>query len=439
MSVAPQIAAPLSPSHTGVTTERTHVRPLYGVIYSFKGQDGEHPMAGVIALKGDYYGTTSDGGLKFRTVFEASTSGAVRVLYEFKGGKDGSYPYAGLIAVNGNLYGTTYYGGGGCDRRPPLDGCGTVFKLTPSGSGYTESVLHRFGGLKHKDGSYPTAGLIAVDGVLYGTTWTGGSGTGCGSSSSGPTGCGTVFEITTSGTERVLHNFAVGNPSSAPDGALPAAGLIAVKGRLYGTTYTGDGNYNTSHGPGNYEWGTVFDLEPSGSGYRVLYSFQGNPDGIGPEAGLIDVNGVLYGTTIFGGVYSKRCGYSLNCGTVFKLTPSGSGYKESVLYRFNAGKDGYAPVAGLVEMSGALYGTTESGGKGCPNYYGFKVVGCGTVFEVSTSGNESVLYRFKGPPDAMSPHAGLLDVNGTLYGTTSIGGVNTCGSTNCGTVFELTP
>jgi uncharacterized repeat protein (TIGR03803 family) len=121
------------------------------------------------------------------------------------------------------------------------------------------------------------------------------------------------------------------------------------------------------------------------------------------------------------------------------LTPSGSGYKESVLHRFNAGKDGYAPVAGLVEMNGALYGTTESGGEGCPNYYGFKVVGCGTVFEVSTSGKESVLYRFKGPPDAMNPHAGFLDVNGTLYGTTSSGGVNKCGSINCGTIFELAP
>jgi uncharacterized repeat protein (TIGR03803 family) len=137
----------------------------------------------------------------------------------------------------------------------------------------------------------------------------------------------------------------------------------------------------------------------------VLYNFQGGPsDGCSPRAGLIfDAAGALYGTTDSGGSSSFY-------GTVFKLTPSGGTWSESVLYSFTGGGDGANPRAGLIfDPSGALYGTTVSGGSH----------GRGTVFKLAPSGTESVLYSFQGGSDGAAPFAGLIfDASGALYGTT---------------------
>jgi uncharacterized repeat protein (TIGR03803 family) len=130
--------------------------------------------------------------------------------------------------------------------------------------------------------------------------------------------------------------------------------------------------------------------------YKSLYSFKGGTDGANPSAGLIAVYGELYGTTGGGGTYGH--------GTVFKVSTFGT---ETVLYRFKGVPDGAFPVAGLIEVNGALYGTTQLGGT-----YG--AYGDGTVFKMSTSGAESVLYRFKNVPDGANPEAGLIDVNGAL-------------------------
>ncbi len=309
-------------------------------------------------------------------------------LYSFKGGDDGAQPFAGLIELNGTLYGTTAYGGTGCSGS---SGCGTVFESTTSGQ---ETVLYRFQG--GKDGANPYAGLIDVNGALYGTTAGGGT-----------SNDGTVFKITTSGEETVLYSF-----KGAPDGLAPNANLTVWNGKLYGTTRAGGTGCSGSSG-----CGTVFRITTSGE-ETVLYSFQGEQrekDGATPLAGLTKLNGALYGTTANGG--------KDNLGTVFKITASG---RETVLYRFGRrGANGFDPEAGLINVKGTLYGTT-------PHSYGAHLQG--TVFEITPSGKETVIYFFKGGNDGGFPEAGLFELNGGLYGTTTVGG----GRHENGTVFQIT-
>jgi len=194
-----------------------------------------------------------------------------------------------------------------------------------------EKVLHSFTGTPG-DGEYPLAGLIYVHGTLYGTTQWGGDG--CGA----PHRCGTVYSITTSGEEKVLYSF------RGSDGAFPHAGLIDVNGTLYGTTYYG----------GAQSDGTVFSVTTAGI-EKVLHSFGSGSDGVEPDAGLIDVNGTLYGTTDFGGA-SKHCG-SAGCGTIYSLSMSGA---EQVLHSFAGRRDGGYPLVSLVNLNGTVYGTTAS-------------------------------------------------------------------------------
>ena len=155
----------------------------------------------------------------------------------------------------------------------------------------------------------------------------------------------------------------------------------------------------------------------------MLHSFgpYGSEDGVYPTAGLIDVNGTLYGTTGGGGA---SCSSSGGCGTVFSVTTSG---KETVLYSFAGEPDGEFPVAGLLNVKGTLYGTTADGGARCSPR------GCGTVFAITLSGAETVLHTFR-RIDGEYPAASLIDVNGTLYGTTVYGGAD-----GGGTVFSLSP
>src|SRR6202042_301702 len=150
--------------------------------------------------------------------------------------------------------------------------------------------------------------------------------------------------------------------------------------------------------------------------YAVLYSFKGgSADGATPSAPLLDVNGVLYGTTSGGGDSGN--------GTVFSITSSGV---ETVLHNFEGGSDGADPVAGLINVDGTLYGTTVSGNRNR----------LGVVYRISTGGIERVLHSFSGQPgDGRNPGAGLLDVKGTLYGTTPYGGSYRCGGVGCGTVY----
>lgn len=321
-----------------------------------------------------------------------------KVVHSFRGYPDGRLPLAGLMDVGGRLYGTTHWGGTNSDCKVyPLGnyGCGTVFSVASGGG--KEKVLYRFGvGTSGRgSGSLPAAGLIAVGGVLYGTTATGGSYSGC-TSSNYAGWCGTVFSITPSGTEKMLHSFGSGS-----DGSYPVASLIDVKGTLYGTTSEG----------GAYSGGTVFSITTGGT-ENVVHSFNGT-DGSWPCAGLIDVKGVLYGTTSEGGAY--------NDGTVFSITTDGY---ETVLHSFGQGTDGKDPIAGLIDVHGTLYGTTYGGGT-----YEY-----GAVFSISLSGTEKIVHNFGNGSDGEEPEASLIGVNGKLYGTTALGGRH-----GRGTIFALSP
>ena len=380
--------------------ERTHVRPTFSVLYSFKGlNDGRDPHAGpLVKIKGTLYGTTEYGGGPCHgrcfggTVFTITTSGTESVLHSFETASgDGKNPRAGIIDGTGTLYGTTVHGGSASCY------CGTVFKLTLSGA---ETVLYSFTG--KPDGYGPDAGLLDVNGTLYGTTINGGA-----------NGDGTVFAVAPSGTETVLHSFA-----GKPDGAHPYAGLVNVNGTIYGTTTSGGANCGSTGG-----CGTVFTITPSGA-EAVLYSFKGGPgDGRYPtQANLLDVDGTLYGTTKHGGPN--------NGGTVFSMTTSGA---ETVLHSFGGSEDGVFPYGGLLDVNGTLYGTTSNGGTGSCLRYG-NVPGCGTVFKTTTSGTETVLHNFDGLKEGRFPYSGLTDVRGMLYGTTTAGGTK-----NAGTVYSISP
>jgi uncharacterized repeat protein (TIGR03803 family) len=245
------------------------------------------------------------------------------------------------------------------------------------------------------DGGFPYTGLIRdSSGDLYGTTYT-----------QGEYGYGAVFKVTPSGTESVLHSFA-GPPS---DGSYPQFGSLTLDGagNVYGVTPSG----------GEFGYGTVFKVTATGT-ESVLYNFTGGSDGREPYGGMArDSSGNLYGTTVDGGNY----GY----GVVFKLTPGGT---ESVLHNFDLlSTDGAYPLGNFIrDSSGNLYSTTYEGGASF----------VGTVFEVTTSGVESLLYSFKGDPvDGAGPYGGglLRDSSGNLYGVTDAGGAN-----GLGMVFKLT-
>jgi uncharacterized repeat protein (TIGR03803 family) len=292
-------------------------------LHSFEGTDGSLPLAGLVqAPNGGFYGTTFDGGTNHNdgAIFKITAQGALTTLHSFRS-TDGANPTAELVQTpNGVLYGTTFDGG-----APSSDG--TVFKIIPAG---VLTTLHSFHG---PDGKLVRAGLVqGKDGKFYGTTESGGA-----------SGDGTVFSITPSGTLTTLHSF------EGADGQAPLARLIQdSNGNFYGTTYGG--------GPTGD--GTIFSITPAGS-LTTLYGFcsQSNcADGASPFAGLIQgTDGNLYGTTRFGGANGQ--------GTIFKITTSGVfAMLHSFCLQSNC-IDGANPLAGVVQdTNGILYGTTAYGG-----------------------------------------------------------------------------
>jgi len=389
----------------------------FTTLFSFDGMNGDGPTDGLIqATNGDLYGTTGAGGANpgffgggGGTIFRIAPSGTLTTLYSFcslSGCTDGFGPNGELIqATNGYLYGITMYGGAGDDCSDTLS-CGTVFKMTSSG---TLTTLYSFCSESNcPDGAEPFDGLVRPpNGEFYGTTYAGGA-----------YGYGSVFEITPSGTRTTLYSFcSQGQPCK--DGFGPSAGLVrAANGDLYGTT-----SYDGANGNG----GTVFKITPSGT-LTTLYSFcsqAGCTDGLSPYARLVEAtNGDLYGTTVFGGTNVL--------GTVFKITPSGT---LTTLYSFCSQAscaDGYYPYAELVQATdGNLYGTTEYGGANKQ----------GTVFRITPSGTLTTLYSFcseSGCTDGGSPFGGLVqDTSGVLYGTTELGGASVTCYQGCGTIFRL--
>jgi len=390
----------------------------YQLLHSFAGgSDGAIPEGPLIDVKGTLYGTTSSGGgtgcggTGCGTVFKITPQGAESVVYAFQGGADGQNPSGGLISVGGALYGLTPGGGTGC-------GCGTVFKVTEKG---VESVLYAFAG--GSDGTTPYGGLVNIGGTFYGATYNGG-GTGC---TRDGQGCGTLFQVTSQGAEQVIYRFLGGS-----DGAYPYSNLLNVGGTLYGTTTAGGGSHNCD--PYSDGCGTVFTASVKGT-VSVQYAFKGDAgqvvDGALPYGGLMgDKSGNLYGTTSRGGGASTIC--DQQCGTVFKLTPKGT---ETLLSQFDAANVGGIPFAGLVSVKGLFYGVAYIGGgsgEGCDNG---GAAGCGAIFALTKTGPATSVHEF-GANDGTKPFGGLINVKGTLYGTTTSGG---SGTSNNGTVFAFTP
>lgn len=387
------------------------------VLHSFTGYaDGAYPDGNVVLdAAGHIYGATTNGGnLTCSTgcgvVFELSLDGGgtwkEKVLHTFTATNgDGAYPNGSLVFDSGgSLYGTANEGG--LNTKACGSTCGIVFRLSPSKSGWKETILYQFTG--GQDGANPAAGVVFdSQGNLYGTT-------------SGYDVYSTVFELSHSSnawTFATLHTF-----NSAGDGSRPNGLTLDAAGNVYGTTWNGGAN----------GWGAVFELAQSQGSWTesVLYSFQITPDGITPRAGVVlDASGNLYGTTSYGGANGG--------GAVFELAQNHGLWTEKILYSFQAGKDGTTPYGSVLRMpNGDLLGTTQQGSEN----------GFGTVFDLTPSGGayrEKRIYTFPAT-DGDFVHSGLIaDGAGNLYGTTRQGGLNQCPTSGfsysgCGTVFELT-
>jgi len=380
------------------------------ILYGFTGgNDGGDPASALVFdSAGNAYGTTVTGGtFGYGTVFELSPNGSgwtETVLYSFAGSPDGKNPYGGVtLDASGNLYGTTVAGG---NSTCSGDGCGVVFKLTNSGGHWRESILYNFQGGKDGAGS---GGAVVFDsaGNLYGTTPDGGA-----------RSMGVVYELIPGAngqwTEKILHSFTGGN-----DGGVGSLGalLIDSAGNLYGVAEVGGANGS----------GTVYRLSPGANGTwkgTTLYAFKGKPDAGSPYGGLIlDQAGNLYGTTYYGGANGG--------GAVYELHKAGGVWKEKVIYSFQNGSDVNSSTTTLVfDAAGNLYGTASAGGgQSCD---------CGGIFKLTRQGNswsESVVHAFAGDPDGAFPYYGLfLDQAGNLYGTTVQGGTS-----NQGAIFQFTP
>ena len=324
----------------------------------------------------------------------SSTVGAqtFNAVYSFKGVSDGANPLAGLIFSSGTLYGTANSGGS--------SGLGVVYKINSTTG--LQGVVYSFAG--GADGANPEAGLLMKGGILYGTTVGG-----------GPSGAGTVFEVTTAGKETVLYSFTGG-----ADGGSPEATLISDSaGNLYGTTFSG----------GTSGKGTVFKLvRPTVTGAKwteqALYSFGAGTDGANPVASVtFDKAGNIYGTTSAGGLYSY--------GTVFQLKPSGSTWTENILYEFQLMNDGGIPYGGVTFLNtSTLVGTATDGGEGGAN-------GGGTVFELTQLSGGGWTFKVINSLAGWGisgTYRTILHSSGKIYATTHCDGAH-----NAGTVYELTP
>jgi uncharacterized repeat protein (TIGR03803 family) len=273
-------------------------------------------------------------------------------LYSFLGGVGGNSPSGGLIVDNaGNFYGTAQYGGQGTIDGQRPTGYGLVFELSPKSDGtWSEKTLYQFGGYP-SDGAQPVASLILDSaGNLYGTTYQGGDG-GCTSTNGTLIGCGIVFKLSAengSWHETVLHSFLGGTH----DGQFPLAGLALDKsGNLFGTTLSGGVGWVEGDAAG-----TVFELSPAaGGGWQetLIVSFAGSTGDASPYGNLIfDASGNLYGTAA-----------EFSGGAVFKLSPNSSGgWDYSDLYSFNDAPYSGVEAGVIFGPNGILYGTSWFGG-----------------------------------------------------------------------------
>jgi len=357
------------------------------LLYSFAGTSGIYPQASVIYESGILYGVTSSGGsgLSYGTLFSYNvSSNTLATLHSFTYPPftNGKQPQASVIYESGILYGTTTAGG--------TSNKGTLFKYDLSTS--TLTTFYSFAG-QPTDGSQPQNGVIYESGILYGTTFNGGT-----------DDKGTLFSYNlTSNTLTILYSF----DGTGTDGSYPEAGVIYQSGILYGTTRTG----------GSSNFGTLFSYDLTSNILTTLHSFTGSgTDGSYPKADVIYQSGILYGTTFIGG--------SSNLGTLFSYDLTSS--TLTTLHSFTGiGTDGKNPLASVIYQGGILYGTTANGGSS----------NLGTLFSYNLASNTlTTFYSFTGQPtDGSQPYAGVIYQGGILYGTTYSGG-----SGNQGSLFSYT-
>lgn len=368
------------------------------MIHDFTGgADGAVPGYTLLNDGNGFIGAANQGGAGYGTVFRlAQKSGtwAVKPLYNFTG-DDGQPGWGVIHGSKGSLFVTASYAsvmGGPCGSALELDRATVPARPAK----LTGTLLHTY--VKSQDGC-PTGNLLRdASGNLFGVTQDGGA-----------NGWGSVFELSPSGSgwsETILYSF-----RGAEDGGAPYSEVVMDDaGNLYGTASASTVNH-----------GTVFELSPSGSGwtYNVLHAFSGGTDGGQPVAALtFDHAGKLFGaSTSFG---------ANGGGTIFEFKPSGSAWKFKLLYSLS-GSDG--PVAALaLGKTGTIYGTAFFDGA-----YGY-----GSVFSLAPSGRKwryTDLHDFTGGADGGYPGGGVvLDAAGNLYGTAVLGGAN-----GRGVVYEIVP
>jgi len=409
----------------------------YKVIHDFCSKrncgDGADPQAPVtVGPDGALVGTTADGqfGSGIGTVFRLSFAQLhdkwrYQRLHTFckNGCSDGAGPLAPLIIdTAGNLYGTTQTGG---------SSCGTIFEVSAPIRGHKPqfTVLYTFAAGSNCPGGGQVRNRLAYAGQSSGLLYDGTSPLFSTSASGGVGNAGNVFMLTpgTPWTYTALYNFC--SQARCADGQDPSAGVtLDANGNIFGVTGIG----------GIKNGGTAFELQSPGWTYKKLYDFCQDTrrcaDGTGPGGELVfDAAGNLFGTTTRGGAAHKGC-----CGTIYKLTPQGTGWSESVLYNFCSRPnclDGEIPTGPLVmDASGALIGTTFLGGG---NNSGESLNGAGTVYRFDGTALQT-LYSFCALPqctDGALVSGGVsADQAGNLFGTTIAGG-----KIDEGAVFELSP
>ena len=373
-------------------------------LYAFTGtSDAGYPGGALIYRKGALYGIangayeTSSHGTAFK--FDLATS-TFQVLYTFKGGADGSGP-SDLIIHGDTFYGATVSGGAGCKGS----GCGTIFTLDPESG--IESVLYNFPEPKNNLSASPT-GLLYRNSTLYGISQSGGS-----------FGHGSVFAFdlgTKTGTD--LYSFTGG-----ADGSNPGFNLLFIGGLLYGATQFGSGSCADGF------CGTIFTVDPTTGAENTLHTFAVGIGGNTPHSNLIDHNGLIYGSTIYGGDLS--CGNG-GCGTVFSIDPASGAYNVVQTPATN-----HERIIGLAAHGNKLYETVlpPNGHRNLLNE------GELASFNLS-SGKRTLLYNFdhgRTGADGSQPDAPLVYDHGVFYGSTTAGGGTGCGNHGCGTLFKYVP
>jgi uncharacterized repeat protein (TIGR03803 family) len=355
----------------------------FTTLASFEQSDGVEPGSLVQGLDGNLYGTATAGGSDSSqcpsssgcgTVFKVSTSGELTLLFSFDGIKS-YYPAGGLAqAASGDLFGLTSSGG----YRNCINGCGTIFKITPEGD---LTTVHSF---SDSEGHSASSTLVlSSDGNFYGTTTEGGA-----------YGGGTFFQVTTGGALTTLQNFTANGNGQTHNYSIKLQG---PDGDFYGTSVL----------DGTYGLGTIFKITPAGA-LTTLCNFDGT-NGAYPDSLVLGPDGSLYGTAT-GGLDGTPDG------SVFRMTPQG----ELTTLRTFDGTNGLYPTVLSNGSDGNFYGTTTEGG----------AYGEGTIFRITPTGALTTLFNF---PSFGVGYGGVVQAtNGTFYGASDSGGAD-----NDGTIFSL--